>query len=364
MFQSARPILILKELEMYKKQIASIHTICMLLFGSVVVAQQVISFSSDRRFETDSAVSALEFSPDDKWIAVGMTTGNIELRRSDDFSVVRELTFPNSSLISTIKISNDGETLFARTVKFDAAVAPTLQDKICSWHIATGKLVGCQNKQIEDAFSQLTLPNDLEVFSNSENISASKRGNSKPIKSFKIPPVQKNINEFSRVTLDVAGLSFDSKILIHAIAANSVEQNEVFTGWIRVWDFEKGRLIKSDSIKNFTPQSIAFSHDNRTFAIGGELAGQGFVVIGRRQATSGAAPASPRSTTVASDLLSQLDEDEARSIRFDTLRIDSGYALQGWINGEAGGQALLRFDAAAGRWVLISMSGGVYDGTA
>ena len=88
-----------------------------------------------------------------------------------------------------------------------------------------------------------------------------------------------------------------------------------------------------------------------------------FTIKGYRiQHLPGAASADPRERTVASDFLSQVSENEGPAdMVLDTLRIASGYALLGWSDENTGGEALLRFDAATGRWVLIQNTGGAYD---
>lgn len=80
-----------------------------------------------------------------------------------------------------------------------------------------------------------------------------------------------------------------------------------------------------------------------------------------RAATSGATPTLPRPTAVASDFLSQLDDASARSLTLERLTVVDGYTLQNWGTEHMGGQALLRFDPAAGRWMLLTMGGGAWD---
>ena len=79
--------------------------------------------------------------------------------------------------------------------------------------------------------------------------------------------------------------------------------------------------------------------------------------------TGGGQKIIPSSTkkVIASDLLSQLSKSEARGLKFDKLTVVEDYANLGWSTTHEGGQAILRFEPSAGRWVLIEFGGGFYD---
>jgi hypothetical protein len=119
---------------------------------------------------------------------------------------------------------------------------------------------------------------------------------------------------------------------------------------------------KRDSM-NGGSEGWAISDNARVRRTSGNNYQYGFFTIKgyRLQSLTGAAPASPRPTMVASDFLSQLGDTRPRDLTLGKLTVVDGYALQDWGTEHTGGQALLKFSLSSGKWMLVEMGGGAWD---